>query len=81
MHYNCILLLKPLNLSAEYIVKNARLEEIEIGIKIAGRDINKLSYTEDIILITRNEKDLRNLLMKAGGGSANPSLLLNNFLK
>lgn len=67
-------------MSAEYIVKNARLEEIEIGIKIAGRDITNLSYTEDIILITRNEKDLRNLLLKAKK-RANPSLLLNSFFK
>lgn len=63
MHYSCILIGKSFNLSAEYIVKNARLEEIEIGIKIAGKDINKLSYTEDI-LMTRNEKDLRNLFLK-----------------
>ena len=47
VHQGCILSLYLLNLYAEYIMQNARLEESQAGIKIAGRNINNLRYTDD----------------------------------
>ena len=52
------------NLYAEYIIKNAGLEETQAGIKIAGRNINKLRYADDTILMAENEEELKSLLMK-----------------
>ena len=51
------------NLYAEYIVRNAGLEEAQAGIKIAGRNINNLRYTDDTTLMAESE-ELRSLLMK-----------------
>ena len=52
------------NLYAEYIMRNAGLEEAQAGIKIAGRNINKLRYTNDIILMAESEEELKSLLMR-----------------
>ena len=52
------------NLYAEYIIRNAGLEEAQVGIKIAGRNINNLRYADDTTLMTENEEELRSLLMK-----------------
>ena len=49
---------------AEYIMRNARLEEAQAGIKIAGRNINNLRYADDTTLMAESEEDLKNLLMK-----------------
>ena len=51
------------NLYAEYIMRNARLEETQAGIKIAGRNINNLRYS-DITLMAEIEKELKSVLMK-----------------
>ena len=51
------------NLYTEYIVRNAGLEEAQAGIKIAGRNINKLRYADDTILMADSE-ELKSLLMK-----------------
>ena len=51
------------NLYAEYIMRNAGLEEAQAGIKIAGRNINKLRYADDITLIAESEEELKSLLM------------------
>ena len=51
------------NLYAEYIMRNTGLEEAQAGIKIAGRNINNLRYTDDTILMAESE-ELRSLLMK-----------------
>ena len=51
-------------LYAEYIMRNAGLEEAQAGIKIAGRNINNLRYADDTILMTESEEDLKSLLMK-----------------
>ena len=51
------------NLYAEYIMQNAGLDEAQAGIKIAGRNINNLRYTDDTILMAQNE-ELKSLLMK-----------------
>ena len=60
----CILSSCLFNLYAEYIVRNAGLDEAEAGIKIAGRNINNLRYADDTTLITESEEELKNLLMK-----------------
>ena len=59
----CILSPCLFNLHAEYIMRNAGLEEAQTGIKIAGRNINKLRYANDTTLMAENEK-LKSLLMK-----------------
>ena len=52
------------NLYAEYIIRNAGLEEAQAGIKIARRNINNLRYADDITLMEESEEELKNLLMK-----------------
>ena len=52
------------NLYAEYIIRNAGLEEAQAGIKIAGRSINDLTYADDTTLMAESEKELRSLLIK-----------------
>ena len=59
------------NLYAEYIVRNAGLEETQAGIKIAGRNINNLRYTDDNTLMAKSEEELRSLLMKVKVESEN----------
>ena len=51
------------NLHAEYIMQNARLDEAQAGIKIAGRNINILRYADDTILMAESERELKSLLM------------------
>ena len=52
------------NLYAEYIMQNAGLDEAQAGIKIAGRNINNLRYTDDTTLMAESEEELKRLLMK-----------------
>ena len=52
------------NFYAEYIVRNAGLEEAQTGIKIAGRNINNLRYADDTTLMAESEEELKSLLMK-----------------
>ena len=60
----CILSPWLFNLYAEYIMRNAGLEEIQAGIKIAGRNINNLRYADDTSLLAESEEELKSLLMK-----------------
>ena len=60
----CILLPCLFNLYAEYIMRNAGLEEAQAGIQIAGRNINKLRYADDTTLMTESEEELKSLLVK-----------------
>ena len=60
----CILSPCLFSLYAEYIMRNAGLEETQVGIKIAGRNINNLRYADDITLIAESEEKLKSLLMK-----------------
>ena len=46
------------------IMSNARIDESQVGIKIAGRNINKLRYADDTILVAESEKELKSLLMR-----------------
>ena len=52
------------NLYEEYIMRNARLDEAQAGIKIAGRNINNLRYADDTTLMAESEEKLKSLLMK-----------------
>ena len=60
----CILSPCLFNLYAEYIMRNAGLEEAQAEIKIAGRNINNLIYVHDTTLTAENEEELKSLLMK-----------------
>ena len=63
IHQGCILSLCLFNLYAEYIMRNAGLDEAQAGIKIARRNINNLRYTDDTTLMA-DSKELKSLLMK-----------------
>ena len=65
------------NLYAEYITRNAGLEEVQAGIKIAGRNINNLRYADDTTVMAENEKELKSLLMKVKVESEKVGLKLN----
>ena len=65
------------NLCAEYIMRNAGLEEARAGIKIAGRNINNLRYADDTILMAESKKELKSLLMKVKEESEKVGLKLN----
>ena len=58
-------------------MRNARLEEAQAGIKIAGRNINNLRYADDTTLVTESEDELKNLLMKVKEESEKVGLQLN----
>ena len=60
----CILSPCLFNLYAEYIMRDAGLDEAQAGIKIAGRNINNLRYADDTTLMVDSEEELRSLLMK-----------------
>ena len=77
VHQGCILLPCLFNLYAEYILRNARLEEAQAGIKIAGRNINNLRYADDTILMAESEEELKGLLMKVKEESQKVGLKLN----
>ena len=65
------------NLYAEYIMRNAGLEEAQTGIKIAGRNINNLRYADDTTLIAERKEELKSLLMKVKEESEKAGLKLN----
>ena len=73
----CILSPCLFNFYAEYIMRNARLDEAQVGIKIAGRNINNLRYADDTILMAESEEELKNLLMKVKEESGKVGLNLN----
>ena len=63
--------------NAEYIMKNAGLEEAQAGIKIAGRNLNNLRYADDTTLMAVSEEELKSLLMKVKEESEKVGLKLN----
>ena len=73
----CILSPCLFNLYAEYILRNAGLEEAQAGIKITRRNINNLRYAYDTIFITESEEELKSLLMKVKEWSEKVGLKLN----
>ena len=74
---DCVLSPCIFNLYAEYIMRNARLDEAQAGIKIAGRNINNLRYADDTTLMEESEEELKNLLMKVKVESEKVGLKLN----
>ena len=73
----CILSPCLFNLHAEYIMQNARLDEAQAGIKIAGRNINNLRYADDISLMSESEEEVKSLWMKVKVESEKVGLKLN----
>ena len=73
----CILSPCLFNLYAEYIMRNAGLEEAQAVIKIAGRNINSLRYADDTTLMAESEEELKSILMKVKEGSEKVGLKLN----
>ena len=73
----CILSPCLFNLHAEYIIQNARLDDAQAGIKIAGRNVNNLRYADDTILMAESEEELKSLLMKVKVESEKAGLKLN----
>ena len=65
------------NFYAEYMMRNARLDEAEAGIKIAGRNINNLRYADDTTLMAETDEELKSLLMKVKEESEKPGLNFN----
>ena len=64
VHQDCILSPCLFNVYADYTMQNARLDEAQAGIKIAGRNIHYLRYADDPTLMAESEEELKSLLMK-----------------
>ena len=77
VHQGCILSPCLFNLYAEYILKNAGLDEAQAGIKIARRNINNLRYADDTTLMAESKEELKSLLMKVKEESEKVGLKLN----
>ena len=77
VHQGCVFSPCLFNLYAEYIMRNAGLEETQAGIKYAGRNINNLRYANDTALMAESEEELKSLLMKVKVESEKVGLKLN----
>ena len=77
VHQGRILSLCLCNLYAEYIMRNAGLEEAQAGIKISGRNLNNIRYADDSTLMAESEEELKSLLMKVKEESEKSGLKLN----
>ena len=77
VHEGCILSSCLFDLYAEYIIRNAQLDEAQAGIKIARRNINNLRYADDTTLMAESEEELKSLLMKVKEESDQAGLKLN----
>ena len=77
VHQGCILSPCLFNLYAEYIMRNSRLDKAQAGIKIAGRNINNLRYTDDTTFMAESEEELKSLLMRVKEESEKVGLKLN----
>ena len=77
VHQGCILSPCLFNLYAEYVIRNAWLDEAQAGIKIAGRNIYDLRYADDTTLMAESEEELKSLLMKVKEESEKVGLKLN----
>ena len=76
VHQGCILSPCLFNLYAEYIMQNARLNEAQAGIKIAGRNVNNIRYADDTTLMAKSE-ELKHFLMKVKEESEKVRLKFN----
>ena len=77
IHQGCISSPYLFHLYAEYIMQNARLGEVQAGIKIAGTNINNLRYADDTTLMAESDEELKSLLMKVKEKSDEAGLKLN----
>ena len=77
VHQGCILSPCLFNLYAEYIMRNAGLDEAQAGIKFSWRNISNLRYADDTTLMSENEQELKSLLMKVKEESEKAGLKLN----
>ena len=77
VHQGCILSPYFFNFYAEYIMRNAGLDEAQTGMKIAGKNINNLRYADDTTLMAKSEEELKSLLMKVKEESEKVGLKLN----
>ena len=77
MHQGCILSPCLFNLYAEFIRRNAGLDKVQVGIKIAGRNINNLRYSDGTILMAESKEELKSLLMKVKEESEKVGLKLS----
>ena len=77
VHQGCILSPCLFNFYAEYIMRNAELEEAQAGIKMAGRNINNLRYADDTTLMVKSEEELKSFLMKVKEESEKAGLKLS----
>ena len=77
VHQGCILSPCLFNLYAEYIMRNAGLDEAQAGIKIAWRNISNLRYADDTTFMAESKEEIRNLLMKVKKESKKVGLMLN----
>ena len=77
VHQSCILSSCLFNLHAEYIMRNAGLDEVQAGIKIAEKNISNLRYADDTTLMAESEEELKGLLMKVKEESENVGVKLN----
>ena len=77
MCQGCILSHCLFNLNAEYILRNAGLDEAQARIKIAGRNINNLRYVDDTTLMAESKEELKSLLMKVKEESEKVGLKLH----
>ena len=77
VHQGCLLLPCLFNLHAEYIMRNAGLDEAQAGIKIVRRNMNNLRYADDTTLMADSEEELKSLLMKVKEESEKVGLKLN----
>ena len=73
----CILSSCSFNLYAEYIIRNAGLDETQAGIKIAGRNFNNVRYADDTTLMAESEKELKSLLLRVEEENKKAGLKLN----
>ena len=77
VYQGCVLSPCLFNFYAEYIMRNAGMEETQAGIKIVGRNINNLRYEDDTTLMAESEEELKRLLMKVKEESEKVGLKLN----
>ena len=74
----CLLSPCLFNFYAEYIIQNAGLDKAQVGIKIAGRNINSLRYADDTAFMSESEEELKSLLMKVKEESEEAGLKISN---
>ena len=79
VHQGCILSPCLFNLHAEYLIRNARLDESQAGIKTARRNINNLIYADDTTLMAESEKELKSLLIRVKEESEKAGSKLNSL--